>query len=54
MKNKSKKSNNKITLSYYMGSYIVEEMTSEEPPEWTFTDFDNQKDAEKFIAKRLS
>ena len=49
-KNKSKK---EITLIYNMGVYWVEEILSDEPVEWIVTDFDTQKEAEKYIAQRL-
>lgn len=54
MKNLQNKPTKHIELSYYMGSYIVEEQVPNKPNEWIFTDFDTQKEAEKFIAKRLA
>lgn len=51
---KQEKSKKEITLIYNMGIYWVEEILSDDPIEWTVTDFDTQKEAEEYIAKRLT
>lgn len=54
MKNLQNKPNKHIELSYSGGLYIVEEKVPYKPNEWIFTDFYTQKEAEKYIAKRLA